>query len=246
MLKISEILEVLEEVSPLSLQESWDNSGLLVGSREDGYEQIVLALEADSSVIENLEERSLLIVHHPLIFKPLKTLNTQSYPANLISKLISKQCALIAMHTNFDTSHLNAAFAQKLELDGHKTSFQGIELIQLQSPTTTRQLAEKIQQKTRIHPLKITDAKKEIRQVGIVCGSGYGLLERIADKDGLCFISGDIKYHEAMEALSQGVSLIDVGHYDSECHFPEILQRILQNQGYKAIITHSKNPFYYL
>lgn len=243
--KIATILDALNQISPFDRQESWDNSGLLIGSREDEYDQIILALEADYKIIENLKPKSLLITHHPLIFKSLKSFDTTSYPANLIAKLIQKQCSHIAMHTNFDSTHLNEAFAQKIGFDV-TNDFQGIRLAKLKAPTTTIELAKNIKKAMPSSTIKITDANKEITQVGIVCGSGLSLLSNIEDKKGLCFISGDLKYHEAMAALSMGVSILDVGHYDSECHFAEVLQRILQKMGYKAIIAQSKNPFYYL
>jgi putative NIF3 family GTP cyclohydrolase 1 type 2 len=62
-----------------------------------------------------------------------------------------------------------------------------------------------------------------------------------------CFLTGDIKYHEAMEAKSKGISLIDIGHFESEKFFSslmdELLQEYLKKNKLKAIITASKNPF---
>ncbi len=245
MSKISTILNILNQISPFDKQENWDNSGLLVGSKEDEYDKIILALEADSITIDSLEPKSLLITHHPLIFKSIKNFNPTHYPANLISKLIQKQCSHIAMHTNFDSTHLNEAFAKRIGFDV-TNDFQGIRLAKLEIPTTANKLARKIKQNMPSSTIKVADANREITQIGIVCGSGLSLLDNIKNKEGLCFISGDLKYHEAIAAISMGISVIDVGHYDSECHFAEVLQRILQKMGYKAIIAQSNNPFYYL
>ncbi len=79
--KIAEILGFLEEISPLVLQEPWDNSGLLVGSRGEEVNSIYVALEATLKLVESLPPRSLLITHHPLLFKPLKALLWEEYPA---------------------------------------------------------------------------------------------------------------------------------------------------------------------
>ena len=82
--KTQEIFEFLESITPFSYQESWDNSGLILGGFEQGFNKIYLALEVDRKVLESLEEDSLHITHHPLIFSPLKQLIEDSYPASLI------------------------------------------------------------------------------------------------------------------------------------------------------------------
>jgi len=61
-----------------------------------------------------------------------------------------------------------------------------------------------------------------------------------------CFLTGDIKYHDAMEAKSIKLSLIDIGHYESEHYFAQILQKHLKNLGLKVIIASSENPFTYI
>jgi len=61
-----------------------------------------------------------------------------------------------------------------------------------------------------------------------------------------CFLTGDIKYHDAMEAKTIGLSMIDIGHFESERYFGEILAKDLENLGLSVIISSSKNPFTYI
>jgi putative NIF3 family GTP cyclohydrolase 1 type 2 len=61
-----------------------------------------------------------------------------------------------------------------------------------------------------------------------------------------CFLTGDIKYHDAMKAKTLGLSLIDIGHFESECYFGEVLSGYLKNLGLTVIISSSKNPFTYI
>lgn len=58
-----------------------------------------------------------------------------------------------------------------------------------------------------------------------------------------CFLTGDIKYHDAMKAMSQNLMMVDIGHYESEQFFAEILKVELENLGLLGIIAQSKNPF---
>ncbi|EAI0925201.1 Nif3-like dinuclear metal center hexameric protein, partial [Campylobacter lari] len=113
-MKIKEIYDYLDTISPFSTQSSWDNSGLLLGTLDQEVNQIYLALDVDIDLVENASENSLFIVHHPLIFKGLKHLSGVLYPQNILTKMIQKNIALIAMHTNFDLSHLNAYFAHEI------------------------------------------------------------------------------------------------------------------------------------
>jgi putative NIF3 family GTP cyclohydrolase 1 type 2 len=58
-----------------------------------------------------------------------------------------------------------------------------------------------------------------------------------------CFLTGDIKYHDAMKAMSQNLMMVDIGHYESEQFFVDVLQSELKNLGLLGIITQSQNPF---
>jgi putative NIF3 family GTP cyclohydrolase 1 type 2 len=84
---------------------------------------------------------------------------------------------------------------------------------------------------------------QRVKRVALTTGSGCSLMRSIkAD----CFLTGDVKYHDAMEAKSINLSLIDIGHYESEHFFAQILQKHLKNLGLKVIIASSENPFTYI
>ena len=78
-MKIEDIYNYLNELSPFELQEKWDNSGLLVGNFEDEFENLYLSMDLDLDLVENLKPNSLVITHHPLIFSGLKRLNYDTY-----------------------------------------------------------------------------------------------------------------------------------------------------------------------
>lgn len=89
-MKLLEIYDFLNELSPFELQESWDNSGLLVGDFKYDISIIALSIDVDEALIDSLEPNTLLITHHPIIFGGLKQLEFSKYPANLIQKMIQK------------------------------------------------------------------------------------------------------------------------------------------------------------
>src|SRR5574344_2684275 len=114
LLKIENIYNYLNELSPFELQEKWDNSGLLVGSMEDEFKQIYISLDLDLELVETLEENSLVITHHPLIFSGLKRVNYDTYSTKILKELIKKDISLISMHTNIDKTHLNRFVVEKI------------------------------------------------------------------------------------------------------------------------------------
>ena len=104
---LKEIYTHLDKISPFELQEKWDNSGLIVGDLNREVSQIVVSLDIDFSMIEEAKEGTLFVVHHPLIFGKLTQLDFAKYPSNLMEKMILKKQSCIALHTNFDQTHLN-------------------------------------------------------------------------------------------------------------------------------------------
>ena len=236
-----EIYNFLDSLSPFEMQEAWDNSGILVGKKSSEIKEIVVALEATKEIAESTPKNALLITHHPLIFKPLKNLCADFYPNNILEILVRKNIALIAMHTNFDLSHLNEDFVKNILGFQHfkKDGF----MIKVPFGASFAQLLAIIKQKLPDSALKITKASDFIQNLVIVCGAGCGAIVDSAISENDCIITGDVKYHDGIKFLSLGISIIDVGHFHSERHFGAILQKNLLKIGYKCIMPPLQNPF---
>ena len=106
-MKIKDIYEYLDSISPFELQEKWDNSGLIVGSMNDEFKNVYITLDLDKEYLKKVKKGALIITHHPLIFKGLKTINDDTYSSKILRILIKRDIKLISMHTNIDKSHLN-------------------------------------------------------------------------------------------------------------------------------------------
>jgi len=235
----------LDSISPFELQEKWDNSGLIVGNMDDKFKEVYISLDLDLKMIKKVKKNSLIITHHPLIFSALKTINNDSYSTKILKKLIKKDISLISMHTNIDKTHLNNYVGcDVLGLDFQKDEDFILKAdINLSFKSFTKLLKDKLNLKT----LKVVNKKKKIKSVSLTTGSGMSLLPYIKTD---CFLTGDIKYHEAMEAKARDICLIDIGHYESEIHFMALLEMLLEKylktNGKKAIMLKSHNPFNYM
>ena len=241
-MKIQNIYNFLNKLSPFSYQEKWDNAGLIVGSFDDEIEKIYISIDLDEELIDEVENNSLIITHHPLIFSGLKRVNYDSYSTKLLQKLIKKDISLISMHTNIDKTHLNKYVVSeilgfKIENTDEFISYANVNM-------NFNDLVKHVSDKLNLKTTKAVKCNDFIKNVAIVTGSGMSLIGEVkAD----CFLTGDIKYHDAMEAKARAISLIDIRHYESERHFSSLLEGLLseylKKNELKAIITASKNPF---
>ena len=239
-MQLKKIYKILDELSPFELQAPWDNSGLQVGEMNDEVKQVYLSLDVDSPLLDEVEENSLVVVHHPLIFKGLKSLDSSIYPSKLIKKMIKKDISLVAMHTNFDITHLNKYVASSVL--GYKNIVCEGHICYFNVDCSFDELALHVKNSLGLEILRSVGEKKQIKRCAITTGSGGDL---IGEVDADCFLSGDFKYHQALEAKENNLNLLDIGHYESESHFPACLRENLINFPLKAIMTNSKNPFMY-
>jgi len=103
-MKIKDITSELEKIAPLSLQESYDNAGLIVGNGDMEVSKILISLDVTEQVIEEAKSKgcNLIISHHPVIFKGLKKITGGNYVERIIIASIKNDIALYAIHTNLD------------------------------------------------------------------------------------------------------------------------------------------------
>lgn len=115
------ILSVLEQWAHPSLQEQYDNSGLITGNRQWACKGVLVSLDATEDVVKEALSRgcNLIIAHHPIIFKGLKSFTGKTYIEKAIITAIKNDIAIYALHTNLDNvmSGVNAAIVQKLGLE---------------------------------------------------------------------------------------------------------------------------------
>ena len=238
-MKLQEIYKHLDKISPFESQEKWDNSGLILGDMAREVSQIILSLDIDFDMICEAKEGTLFVLHHPLIFGKLTQLDFAKYPSNLMEKMILKKQSCIALHTNFDQTHLNKYVFEKVL--GFKLDAQSSFLCTTKDEWNYKALLKHLKEKLNLPTLKVVGKKEKIGSIALCTGAGASLIDEVeAD----CFLTGDIKYHDAMKALSQDLMMIDIGHYESECFFAQILLDELKGLDILAIIANSKNPFH--
>lgn len=243
-MRLKKILEWLEELSPVTYAEEWDNVGLLVGDDEQEIKRIVIALDTSDSVIKQAVElqADLVLTHHPMIFKPVKQINNHSMIGRRILALASNRIAYYAMHTNFDIKGGMAELAaEKLELtetvpldvttviDGQPEGIGRIGL--LKEAVEVRLLAEKVKEQFGLKNVTVYgDITKKVRKVAVCPGSGKSEIENALKQKADILITGDIGHHEGIDAVDMGLVIMDATHYGLEHIFIEFMAGYLREK----------------
>lgn len=119
-MQIKEIVQFLEEIAPLSYQESYDNAGLLVGRADQELKGLLITLDITEAVVQEAIQKqcNLIVAHHPVIFHPLKRITGATDAERAIMQAIRADVALYASHTNLDqvAAGVNATIAERLGL----------------------------------------------------------------------------------------------------------------------------------
>lgn len=225
---VGEIYNYIDSFAPFCAQESWDNSGILVGDYSKEVKSIMLCLDITKEIAYEAVNKnvSLVISHHPVIFSPLKALSPDN-PAVILS---SGGVSAICMHTSFDFANggLNDFLAEKLNigkvLDGSIEDETGLgRIIELDTEISSRELAEKVKETLLCKAVRLNLAEKQIKRVGIISGSGAGYYPLAMKKGCDALITGDVKHDKFIDAQNDGFSIIDSGHYYTENIITEYL-----------------------
>ncbi|MHB8123052.1 MAG: Nif3-like dinuclear metal center hexameric protein [Desulfuromonadaceae bacterium] len=120
--KVADIVGIINKIAPIGLAEAWDNPGLQVGDPSDEVTRVMVALDPAPDVIDTALKAScqLLVTHHPLIFKPLKSISSANPHGATIQKALKGGLSIVSMHTNYDIAGggLNDLLAGKIGLSG--------------------------------------------------------------------------------------------------------------------------------
>ncbi len=124
MTKIKDITRLLESLAPLSLQESYDNAGLIIGDFNAEIDTVLITLDVTEAVVEEaiLKNAGLIVAHHPIVFSGLKTITGKNYVERTLLKAIKNDVAIYAAHTNLDSVEggVNSKICEKLGLENCK------------------------------------------------------------------------------------------------------------------------------
>lgn len=259
-MQVKDLTSVIENHAPLSLQESYDNAGLICGSPDNEVSSVLLCTDVTEAVIEEAiaGNFNLIISHHPLSIQPLKNLLPDNWIKRCLIRAVKNDLNIYAAHTNMDAvlNGVSGRMADKLELTNREILEKntdpatGFGIIgELEQPVDAREFLERI--KTIFHCGAIRHSalcKPQVKRIAVCGGSGAFLIRQAIHAGADLYVTGDIKYHDFFNAENR-IILADIGHYESEQYTKEIFYELVTKKISKFAVQFSKvntNPINYL
>ena len=242
-MKVKELTAWLEQSYPADMAESWDNVGLLVGDDEAEVSHVFFALDLTERTLEEAVRAGadMIITHHPMIFDGMKKINNHSFTGRRVLSLIRHNIQYYAMHTNYDILGMAELSADDLELQDREVLTvtaetehgpEGLGRVGLlPRRMTLRECGEFVKKAFALNDVKIYgDLDREVEKAAVCTGSGKSLLSDVLKKGADVYITGDIDHHTGIDAVAQGLSIVDAGHYGTEYIFMEAMRQKLAAQ----------------
>ena len=219
---------------------------------------VYVALDATDKVIEEAVQNGadMIITHHPLIFSGLKSITEEAFIGRRVRKMIGEDICYYAMHTNFDVLGMADAAAEELHLANsqvlHTTfeddiSKEGFGRYgKLPREMTLGECAEYVKRKFSLEHVMVYGDLRTVVNIAAICpGSGKDFMDDAIKVGADVYVTGDVSHHMGIDAIAQGVCVIDAGHYGIEKIFIPYMKDFLKKQmpGIKVFTEEVKNPF---
>ncbi len=230
-MKIKEIATLFEDKFPLSYAFEGDNVGLITGDDNADITKVLLTCDVDEDVVKEAIDigANLIVSHHPLMFNPISRMTEANVETRTIRLMIKNGISHYSAHTNLDTAAggLNDYMASLLGMENTEVvdvvceDNRGVHgygrMCTLNTPLTLKQLMDKVTEVFGTSSLRYTgELNDKVQKLAINTGGGAGIIPNCIDKGCDTLITGDVKYNGYLDALSCGLKIVDIMHFDSE------------------------------
>ncbi len=256
---VREITDALEAFAPLSIQESWDNSGLCIGAPEDAVKGVLVGFDCTPELIAEAVAAGcdMVVTHHPLIFKGLKQISTGDPVGEAVVKAIRGGVAVYAAHTTADKvlAGVSGAMARRLGL-------QDIEVLSpeeggtglgtvgnLPEPLSAEAFIALVKERFGLQVVRTSRLiDRPVARVAMCGGSGASEIGAARRSGAQAYLSGDISYHNFF--TPKDFLVLDIGHFESEVDIVDILFEVLRKKFPNFAVRRSdtvrrSNPVHY-
>ncbi len=234
---VEDAIKKIEAAAPPETAAEWDNSGFVVNLGKKTFSKIMTALSVTEDVVAQADKNGcdLIIAHHPPIFSPLRKIEPGA-----VESAVRKGIQIYCAHTNLDVMQggTTSTLAEKCGFvatervsDFTLGARGGVRKIDELIENIKKNLGAKVVK--IVNPLEI----QEFSSIAFCAGAGASELKAVEDAGFEVFVTGDVKYHEALESK---IVIIDVGHFYGEKFVNEIFERIL---GVPTVRAEEKSPW---
>lgn len=222
---VRDVYRFIDSIAPFNTQDSYDNSGLLVGSMEATVTKVAVCLDITRKTAEEAAAKGadLIISHHPVIFHKISSIDIYN-PVNI---LIKNDINAICAHTNLDMAKkgITSLMLELLDISDEGTVLEPVKdgigfgrIVELDFAADGPSLASICKKAFNCKSVRYYDSGRVIKKVGVCSGAGGSEADvrNAAEKGCDALITGDVKHSGFVEAINRGITVIDAGHFHTE------------------------------
>ena len=228
-IRVHDILAQLNSSAPFDLAESWDNVGLLVGDPAQQVQTILVGLDPTCNLVEEAIARgaNIIVTHHPVIFHPLKTINSGEPEGRLLAMALSHSIAIIGCHTNLDSAcrgvsdilgeRLGLTDLRPLIPSGAEESTGLGAIGRFEQPMVRKEFIQKVLETLELPSVQMVGTPPEfVENVALCGGSGSDFVSNAYQAGADVYLSAEIKHATAIWAKERDFCIIDGTHFATE------------------------------
>ena len=229
-----QLYQKFEERIPALLSESWDNDGIMC--LPDGSAEVyraLVALDVTEEIVDYAIERGfdLIVSHHPLIFKPITSIDEENHISRKLIKLICSGISVFSFHTRADKmiGGVNDMLADLLGMYDTESFGEGAlgRIGTIYEPMELQDFAYRVKQLIGADAVRYADGFSDVHKVAVVGGDGKSYVKAAIEAGADTFLSGRIGYNVLEEASEMGINLIEAGHFYTEKQITEFFRELL-------------------
>ena len=233
-MNVKELYQKFSEEIPVDLREVWDNDGIMCcpdGTSE--VYRVLVALDVTEEIVDYAIERGfdLIVSHHPLIFKPISSLDEENHISRKLIKLVCSGISVFSFHTRLDKlcGGVNDRLADILGIKDVRPFGEGNlgRIGVIDEAMDLQDFAYRVKQLCGSDVIRYADGFSDVHTVALVGGDGKGYVKAAIEEGADTYISGRIGYNVMEEAAEMGINLIEAGHYFTEQHITEFFRELL-------------------
>jgi len=243
-MKVKDIYEFIDSFAPFDTCVEGDNAGLLIGDTENVVNKVLVCLDLLPNTAQRAIEigADLIVSHHPFIYEPLCSITTESMAGKTALILARHGISAIAAHTNLDMAEkgVNYHLARILKLKNIERiipcngAFEGImgEIdSRIENEMSLSVFKQYVKDALNSDAVMTYSAGRTVKRIALVSGSGGSCAEKCAEYGVDTFLTGEMKYHAALEAAFTGMNIVTAGHYETENHICRVLAGEIEKLG---------------
>lgn len=238
-MKVRDIISAIEDFAPLGIQESWDNSGLSIGSPEQETRGLLIGFDCTPGLVDEAIESGcdMILTHHPLIFGGLRKISPEDPVGLAVMKAISAGIAVYAAHTTADkvSGGVSGAMAARLGLTDvsvldEEPGGVGLGAVgTLPRPMAGEEFLACLKECFGLEVVRSSSPEGiSVSRVALCGGSGSSLIGKAMESGAQAYVSGDISYHHFF--TPKGFMVTDIGHFEGEVGIVEVLYSVIKKK----------------